>query len=317
MAYINDKQILKAVVHMQQGYEDGYEDGYEAGQKSVIDESKIIEATAEGRNSVTINDVSEIKHKIKVTLDPYIEPGTDICTLTVTRNGEEVETYEMWPFGTIEIDSSSPNITFAVEDVHVEITVNYQKSWGIQQGREQEYDKFWDVFQDPTNKKGQNYYYAFSANRFNEETYNPKYPIKCSDGTTTSRYVFYNTTLITDTKVEIITNSNNAEYIFCGAENLVNIRKLTVYESTTFSNAFTSCSALVEIRFGGTIGQSINFKYSSKLSDESIDSIIEHLKDLTGATAKTLTVHTTVYNKIVSSGKDALITAKNWTLVKA
>jgi ribonuclease HIII len=73
----------------------------------------------------------------------------------------------------------------------------------------------------------------------------------------------------------------------------------------------------VEIRFGGTIGQSINFKGSPRLSDESIDSIIEHLKDLTGATAKTLTVHTTVYNKIVSSGKDALITAKNWSLAKA
>lgn len=314
MAYINDKQILKAVVHMQQGYEDGYEDGYEAGQKSMVDESKIIEATASGLKSVTLNDVSEIKHKITVELYAMSETGNIDVTLTITDD-TKTATYTLPPDCKIEVDSSSPNMKFDVNYDAIKITVNYQKSWGIQQGREQEYDKFWDIFQKYGNK--QNYYYAFSANRFNEETYNPKYPIKCIDGTTTGRYIFYNATLITDTKVEIIANSNNAEQMFNGAENLVNIRKLTVYESTTFTNTFTSCYALVEIRFGGTIGQSINFKSSPRLSDESIDSIIEHLKDLTGATAKTLTVHTTVYDKIVSSGKDALITAKNWSLAEA
>lgn len=40
---------------------------YEAGQKSMVDESKIIEKTASGIGIVALNDVSEIPHDVKVT----------------------------------------------------------------------------------------------------------------------------------------------------------------------------------------------------------------------------------------------------------
>lgn len=164
--------------------------------------------------------------------------------------------------------------------------------------------------------KTQNYCYAFAYDRFDDTNFFPVGPIKCSNGTTPGQYMFYNATGLTDTKVEIVANNNNINYAF-NLSGLVTIRKLTVYESTTFTNTFTHCDDLINILFGGTIGKAISFKDSSKLSDESVDSIIEHLKDLTGATALTLTVHTDVYNRIVSSGKDALITAKNWSLAKA
>ena len=41
---------------------------YAAGQKSMIDESKIIEKTVSGRGSVYVNDVSEIPHEVEVKL---------------------------------------------------------------------------------------------------------------------------------------------------------------------------------------------------------------------------------------------------------
>ncbi len=164
--------------------------------------------------------------------------------------------------------------------------------------------------------KTQNYYYAFAYDRFDDTNYFPVGAIKCSNGTTPGQYMFYNATGLTDTKVEIVANSNNINYAF-SLSGLVTIRKLTVYESTTFSNTFNGCRDLINILFGGTIGKAISFKDSSKLSDESVDSIIEHLKDLTGGTSLALTVHADVYDRMVARGIDALVTAKNWTLVEA
>lgn len=87
---------------------------------------------------------------------------------------------------------------------------------------------------------------------------------------------------------------------------------------TNTTNAFSSCSALEDIEFEkGTIKISISFAKCSLLTNASIQSIIDGLADLTGAATQTLTVHSTVYQKIVDNGWDVEITAKNWTLVKA
>ena len=382
----------------------GIESVYEAGKKSMVDESKIIEATVTGKERISLSDVSEIPHKItafctalrenttftspevyydngyspvdkkvpmsitgtgEINGDNYIvaeymccyedddgnryeflttctiylpedfdyailngatgiivpKDGTNVectltypkitdLTLTVTDNGTNTATYKPNENGIVEnITSYSPNMTFSIDNEGIDITVNYHKSWGIQTG----YNRIFERIQDGGNP--QNYYYAFAYNRFDDTNFFPIGPIKCSDGNTPGQYMFYNATGLTDTKVEIVANSNNINYAF-QKSGLVTIRKLTVYESTAFSNSFSGCRDLINILFGGTIGKAISFKDSSELSDESVDSIIEHLKDLTGATAQTLTVHTTVYNKIVSSGKDALITAKNWSLAK-
>lgn len=180
---------------------------------------------------------------------------------------------------------------------------------GIEQGKQAVFKRI--------QKQGQerNYYYAFAYDRFDDTNYFPEDAIKCLSGTTPARYIFYNATGLTDTKVEIIANSNNIDYAFYDA-GFVTIRKLTVYETTKFNNTFYGLDDLENITFGGTIGQDISFPNSSKLTDVSIDSIIDHLKDLTGATSKTITFHSTVYDKMVASGKDALVSAKNWALVK-
>ena len=82
-----------------------------------------------------------------------------------------------------------------------------------------------------------------------------------------------------------------------------------------FGLTFNYCYALKEIRFvQNTIYLGIGFPHSSLLSAESVQSIIDGLADLTGATAQTLTLHATVGAKLTDAQK-ATITAKNWTLV--
>ena len=367
---------------------------YEAGQKSMVDESKIIKGTATGEGSITLNDVSEIPHKIKATIKvnesetfiaadvhyhfemPYddtkpmpiketneaenkiiceyeysidgIEIFPHICTitvlegfdfsilkgalvgivssydateftvvhakatsitLTVTDNDTKSATYTPNADGVIDnIVSYSPNMKFKLDGTN-EITVEYHKSWGMQE----EWNRFWEELQ--SGGSAMNYYYAFCYDRFNDKNFNPKYPIKCSNGATTSRSIFYYNRVLTDTKVEIIVSSNNMNYCFQSASALKTIRKLTVKETTTYTDAFTGCEALENITISGTIGQNISFANSRYLTDESVDSIVSALKDLTGATAKTITVHANVYARMVERGVDALVTAKNWTLV--
>lgn len=80
-------------------------------------------------------------------------------------------------------------------------------------------------------------------------------------------------------------------------------------------NLFASCAEVQEVRFvENSIKHNINFSSCPKLSDESIQSIIDGLADLTGGTAQTLTLHATVGGKLTDEQK-ATITAKNWTLV--
>jgi hypothetical protein len=88
------------------------------------------------------------------------------------------------------------------------------------------------------------------------------------------------------------------------------------------NNMFADAYALLEVRFKeNTIGsiysenaKVISFINSPVLSDASIQSIIDGLADLTGATAQTLTLHATVGGKLTEAQK-ATVTAKNWTLV--
>ena len=153
-----------------------------------------------------------------------------------------------------------------------------------------DYDKFWDNFQGGDGRVS--YCYAFSYNRFTDETYNPKYNIVCSSGSTTSNYMFYNSDLITDTKVPIdATGSSSLQRTFANATALETIRSLTVKESHTFDSAFSGCTALKNITIAGTIGKSISFN-SSPLTPASMKSVISCLKDYSGtsdADTQTLT----------------------------
>ena len=85
--------------------------------------------------------------------------------------------------------------------------------------------------------------------------------------------------------------------------------------SASNTNAFPTNPSLQEVRFvPNSIKVSIKFANSSQLSADTIQSVIDGLSDLTGGTAQTLTLHSTVGSKLTDTQK-ATITAKNWTLV--
>lgn len=91
------------------------------------------------------------------------------------------------------------------------------------------------------------------------------------------------------------------------------IDSFVVTEATIYDNTFAQASKLENITISGAIGKSISFANSAALTATSVQSIIGHLKDLTGGTAQTLTFHATVGAKLTDAQKSS-IAAKNWTV---
>ena len=83
-----------------------------------------------------------------------------------------------------------------------------------------------------------------------------------------------------------------------------------------FGSAFNNCVALEEVRFAeNCISMNISFSNSPNLTDETIDSTVKGLADLTDSDAQTLTVHPDVKARIESNSVWLnTITGKNWTL---
>lgn len=209
---------------------------------------------------------------------------------------------------------------------------------GVAIGKQLEYDRFWDAYQQ--NGKRTDYQTGFTGAGWTEETFKPKYDI-----VTNSAYMLFRGCPIKDlgeairnSGKKVVVNHNRLQYSFNFCPNLETVEEIEfknplVYISQAFTTSpklkkiqtlpiseeattldFTDLSALEDVSFSGVIPVNISFAKSSKLSNASIQSIIDHLKDLTGQTAKTLTFHATVGGKLTDAQK-ATITAKNWTLV--
>ena len=90
---------------------------------------------------------------------------------------------------------------------------------------------------------------------------------------------------------------------------------LNFSENTATSiNGFARCSKLIEFRVvENSIKVNLILSACSKLSDETIKSIIGGLADLTGQTAQTITWHKDIEAKL-SEEQKAQITSKNWTI---
>lgn len=92
------------------------------------------------------------------------------------------------------------------------------------------------------------------------------------------------------------------------------IGELDFSSATSVLSMFNASIGLVEVRFKeNTLKLSISLAQSNLLSDESIQSIIDGLADLTGQTAQTITFHADVKAKLTEE-QIATITSKNWTL---
>ena len=177
---------------------------------------------------------------------------------------------------------------------------------GLSTGQQLEREEFWDnIF---TSLNG-NFTNAFSARAWTDETYNPTQDIVCSKVSAVS---VFNSSQITDTKVRVEVRVSSANTMFTGCSNLKTIPYLGFFGVTSNSSIFTSCANLENITFGGEIQVALSISAASKLTNESVQSIIDHLADLTGKTSAKISFHSTVISKLTQEQINA-IGAKNWT----
>ncbi len=197
----------------------------------------------------------------------------------------------------------------AVADVY-----NAGEMTGVETGKQTEYDRFWDLFQQ--NGEKVNWQNAFNNQLWTDEIYNPKYPIVSTSGNS----IFANTS-ITDTKVTVDLSAASNATSMCSWGKIKTFRKLIVHEGLTFSNAFYNAQWLEELTVEGIVGQSIDLHWSTKLSKASIESVINALSDT--ATGKTVTFSKTAVTNAFSTDGDGLSvewvelisTKPNWTFV--
>ena len=201
-------------------------------------------------------------------------------------------------------------------------------------GGDNHYDTFWDAYQQNGNRT--NYAFAFAGAGWTDETFKPKYPLRIVGDAECA----FQKNAISEIPVALdISQCNSLHYAFAFCNNLVRLPRLDISKVQSSVYAFRECYSLEEIAclvfsentkvdhnifyntsnlkhltVEGTINTPFALYHCSVLSNESVQSIIDHLKDLTGATAQTLTFHATVGGKLTQAQKDA-ISAKNWTLV--
>lgn len=216
---------------------------------------------------------------------------------------------------------------------------------GIEQGKQAEYDAFWDEFQNNGNRT--NYAYAFygsGSGEFWGERFAPKYDMQPTDATSMFQYS-YNSTI--NLKERLAKNGVKLDFSKCtsmgscfnysslGDLPELDLRSLSAiplmfYDcrskvidkiilkadgSQTFTNPFNACKSLEEIRFEGVIGQKgLNFQWATKLSHDSIESIINALSAATSG--NTITISKTAKETAFTDEEWAslIATKPNWTI---
>ena len=212
------------------------------------------------------------------------------------------------------------------------------KAEGIEQGKQAEYDAFWDSLQEKGNRT--NYFAAFYC--WADEIFQPKYDI-IPTGQAGNMFANSKIKNLKDSieKAGIVfdtSKSTSVSYLFTGAMDLVEVPLIDATNSTSidrlfnqcsslkkasvvfpenkinaYINAFQQCVALEDFTAYGVIDFPLSLSTCKKLTNASVQSIIDCLKDLTGATAQTLTLHSTVKANLTEE-QLATITGKNWSV---
>ena len=230
----------------------------------------------------------------------------------------------------------------SIADKLTTIAENQQRVYDA--GKQAEYDRFWDAFQENGNKT--DYYSVFYGYGWTAETFKPKYDLRgtrfqaafgyasqlagslidmldsCGVVLDTSKATNVSNMFTTATKlteiphIDLSSVDTSLGGLFLTCKVLQRIEKITYTENSACynNNAYAGCAALADVEFAGVIAGDMNLSWSPLLSNATVQSLIDHLKNLTGATAKTLTFHADVGAKLTDEQR-AAITAKNWQLV--
>lgn len=212
---------------------------------------------------------------------------------------------------------------------------------GVDAGKQAEYDRFWDEYQQNGNRT--DYSGAFYGLGWNNDTFKPKYNIVDTrplstfrenlitgdvkalldgmgvtmdfSGATSFSYTFYRCAAEVLPTVDISSATSEA-YLFGYCQNL-KTAAIVVGKITGFSNTFNKCTSLENLTVSGTIAKNgFSVQWSPNLTHDSLMSIINCLQDKSADTSGTewvVTIGATNRAKLTS---DELKVAQNkgWTV---
>lgn len=187
---------------------------------------------------------------------------------------------------------------------------------GYADGKQAEYDAFWDMYQNNGTRTDYNYAFCGGGYRdrtagWNDDLFNPKYPFM---NLVRASYMFINTQIEKKSiSLHLSELTTDLYQTFYGANLIQNI-ELWVHENLTYTSTFAACYNLENLTIQGVIGQNISFENSNRLSHDSLMSIINALKDITGdGVTRTCTLGAGNLAKLTDEEK-AVATEKGWTL---
>ena len=211
-----------------------------------------------------------------------------------------------------------------------------------EKGRQDEWSDFWDIFQN----KGERKDYNNAFRRWDCEYIRPKYKAVSTNGgrarifeanlklkkvekeyfdfskasptnqSTDNYFTFQHCEALEE--IEDIGLMGEYAYgnTFINCYKLHTIELVRSNENVVFTDTFKNCHELKNITFEGVIGKNISFSESRLLTVESLNSIIDHLKDFTaaGSGSATITLHTDSKTLIGEEGLKR-ITNKGWEVM--
>lgn len=195
------------------------------------------------------------------------------------------------------------------------IAENEQKVF--EAGKKSQYDKFWDSLQNYGNRTT----YPYGFHSWGDGAFFPKYDIKLvgwaastfSETTiinfkqrlidcgvtldvskaTSIGGLFANSKVNTALPIIDTTSATDLATLFSGNNALIEIEKLVLKSdgSQSFNNTFNHCYELVHLTVEGVIGKNgFNLQYPTKLSKESVTSVINALSTTTSGLTVTLSL---------------------------
>ena len=227
----------------------------------------------------------------------------------------------------MNITEKYPNISIEVAEQLQAIYNNEPKIYdegkteGIEQGKQAEYDAFWDALQN-YGKRTESRYLFFGTSFVHID---PKYFISASNADSIfcmsskletvnwdkfdlsasqslyNAFGFCEKLKRIDTDLGTASNVTGATVlnsIFRECSKLEYVKKIKSYYQAVWKNSFDYCYELVHITFDGVIGQSgLNLQWSTKLSKASIESVISALDLAEGRPETTVTLSLVAVNK--------------------
>ena len=260
----------------------------------------------------------------------YIVKGE---SLTAVADAIREKTGTTEPLGLVEMPEAIRNIQAGDDEG------SYDQ--GFADGKQAEYDAFWDVYQQNGNRT--DYSSAFAGVGWRPTNFKPKYNLTVKNAymmfyaygydldlvehlnshgltmkttdCTNFQYTFNYSSVahIGELDVTKVTRMQNA---FANTYKLHTIDKIISSENTSYSTGtFGECSLLENVVFEGVIGVNFDIHWSTKLTHDSLMSIINALKDYSGSGSTcSVTLGSENLAKLTDAEKMQAVN-KGWTLV--